>query len=173
MVKKRSFSVQDGDFWARRDVRSDSGSAVVEFIAVTLTLLIPVVYLVVCLARIQAGALAAESAAYDAGRSLVVTGVAELERGATYKEAFAAGAARASAVTDLTLGAFGFSNEDADFRVTCSTETCLAPGGNVYVEVDVAVALPGVPAFVGRLIPLEVTVSSRSTAPVDGLAGEQ
>ena len=71
---------------ARYDLADDSGGAIVEFIAITLLLLIPVVYLVVTVARIQAGILAAEAASYEAARASVVEGVWQLDHGAsTYR----------------------------------------------------------------------------------------
>lgn len=155
-----------------RDVRDDSGGAIVEFIAITLLLLIPVIYLVVTVSRVQAGILAAESAAHDAARAAVVEGVRELEAGAAYAQAIEAGQARARAVTTVNAANFGFAAEDARLVLGCSTDPCLSLGSNITADVEIRVALPGVPGFVGRTVPLFVTVNGTARAPVDGLAAE-
>ena len=49
--------------------RSDEGSAVVEFIFLSLLLLVPIVYLVLALASVQSAAFAAEAVARDASRA--------------------------------------------------------------------------------------------------------
>lgn len=155
-----------------RDVSDDRGGAIVEFIAITLLLLVPVVYLVVTASRIQAGIFAAEAAAHDAARAVVVEGVRQIEAGAPRSAAVDAGAARARAVVAVTVGDFGFTAEDATLELSCTAEPCLSLGSNVTADVTVRVSLPGVPGFVGRLVPLEVTVAGDSRTPVDGLAAD-
>ena len=59
----------------RRDARlpsrwsDDSGNAVVEFLGLAVTLLVPLVYLVLVLGRLQAGTFAADAASRDAARA--------------------------------------------------------------------------------------------------------
>lgn len=156
----------------RRDTTDDAGGALVEFIALSLLLLVPVTYLVVTVARVQSGIFAAEATAQEAARAVVVEGVRAIEEGKGHDAALAQGAARAEAVAQVTLGDFGFSLDDADVTFECSESPCLSLGGNVAARVEVRVALPGVPAFVGARIPLEVTVTGDSRAPVDGLAAD-
>ena len=48
---------------------SDAGNAVVEFLAVTVLFLVPIVYLVLVLGRLQAATFAAQGAAREAGRA--------------------------------------------------------------------------------------------------------
>jgi len=156
----------------RRDVADDSGGAIVEFVAVTLLLLVPVVYLVVTVARIQAGLFAAEAASYEAARASVVEGVWQLDNGASRSAAMDSGLARARAVTAVTAEDFGFDTSDAVVVLTCAPAQCLSFGSNIEATVEVHVPLPGVPGFVGRLVPLEVTVAAAARAPVDGLADD-
>ena len=51
----------------------DRGSAVVEFVTLAVLLLVPVVYLVLSLGRVQAGAFAVEGASRDAARIVAST----------------------------------------------------------------------------------------------------
>lgn len=155
-----------------RDLSDDAGGAVVEFIAITVLLLIPVLYLVITASRVQAGILAAEAASHDAARAAVVEGVRALERGATHAEAVDTARAHAHAVVAVNTANFGFSADDTRLALSCSAEPCLSLGSNVMADVEVDVALPGVPGFLGRHLPLAVTVHGGSRAPVDGLAAE-
>lgn len=148
------------------NARSDEGAAMLEFIALSLLLLIPLVYLVVTLSRIQAGAFAAESAASEAARTLVVTGVREFEGGASRSSAMTQGERRAQAAVGLVASDFGFAPDDATLVFACDG-TCLAPGSDVTAEVTIRVPLPGIPGFLSGSIPLEVEVAGSARSPVD------
>lgn len=109
----------------------ERGSAVVEFLGGAVVLLVPLVYLVLTLAQLQAGTFAAQAAARDAGR-LVAT--ADPEQ---------AGDLAASAVT-LAFADHGLQVDGAAaLAVACET-TC-EPGERVHVSVDVDVPVPYVP----------------------------
>src|ERR687898_866630 len=56
----------------RSSISSDRGSASLEFLTVGIILLVPLVYLVLALAAIQAGALGVEGAARQAARVAVI-----------------------------------------------------------------------------------------------------
>ncbi len=160
--------------WARRrsDRAGDDGAAIVEFIALSLLLLVPLTYVVVALSRIQAGAFAAEGAAHEAARTAVVTGVASREHGASREVAMAAGASRADAAVLLVADDFGFDSDAASLAVTCEGP-CLEPGGNLGAKVTIVVALPGIPGFVSGAIPLSVDVVASARAPVDSVVNDQ
>src|SRR5215218_1477843 len=124
--------------WRRplQRLRDDStGSASLEFLGVGLLLLVPVVYLVLTLAALQAGALAAEGAARHAARSFVLA--------ATPEEA----AARAERAVELTLADFGIDPAAAEVDIACAPDpgTCLARRSLVTVTVGIRVALPLAP----------------------------
>ena len=136
--------------------RADGGSAVVEFLGVSLLLLVPLVYLVLTLGRIQAAAFAVEGAAREAGR--VVVGARSFEDGV----------ARARAAADLAFADQGVEASAADavsFR--CSADPCLEPGARIVVDVAVRVGLPAVPPVVRRAVPAEVPVTAQFVAVVD------
>ncbi len=135
---------------------SDAGSAVVEFVAVSLLLLVPVVYLVVAMARVQAATFAVESAAREAARVVATASTpAEAE-------------ARALAATRWALTDQGFDvpAEDA-LALDCTVPGCLAPGARVTATVSVVVALPGVPELVSGAVPVGVSVSASHAQVVD------
>ncbi len=150
------------------DPRGDEGAAMLEFIALSLLLLVPLIYLVVTLSRVQAGAFAAESAASEAARTVVVTGVRQLEDGASRSSAMGRGEQRAQAAVGLIASDFGFASEDASLVLHCDG-TCLAPGSDVTAVVTMHVALPGIPGFLSGSVPLEVEVVGSARSPVDSL----
>lgn len=139
----------------------DDGSAVVEFLAITLLLLVPIVYLVLMLGRLQAATFAAEGAAREAGRAFT-TAVGPDD-----------GGRRAVAAVHLALRDQGFDSVDAAgaLALECSSDPCLAPGSSVVVRVGFDVDLPFVPGFVRSVVPLSVPVSAAHIAPVDQFVG--
>lgn len=145
--------------------RSDEGSAVVEFVFLSLILLVPIVYLVLTLAAVQSAAFAAEAVVRDASRAAVVGGVDALQDGATYASAEAAARERASAAAQTTLNDFHVEQDDASVDLACSAQPCLTPGSDVTVVVAIRVSLPGIGSLVPRA---QITLSSSGASPVDG-----
>jgi Na+-transporting methylmalonyl-CoA/oxaloacetate decarboxylase gamma subunit len=134
----------------------EEGSAVVEFLGVALVLLVPLVYLVVVLGRIEAATFAVEGAAREAARTYA--------RSATDDE----GARRAVAAVGIALTDQGFTDDPARaLTISCSEDPCLTPGGHVEAQVEVVVPLPFVPSFVRDKVPLEIPVAATRAAPVD------
>ena len=128
----------------------------VEFVTIGVLLLVPVVYLVLTLGRVQAASFAAEGAAREAAR-LVVSAATEAD-----------GQARAVAVTGWALRDQGFADDPARaVSVTCSAVPCLTPGADVQVTVRVDVPLPGVPVGVSAVLPTVVPVSATHVQVVD------
>ncbi|WP_448629891.1 pilus assembly protein [Cellulomonas soli] len=141
---------------ASRGPEGEQGSAVLEFLALSVVLLIPLMYLVLVLGRVQAATFAAEGAARTAARAYVVASTPT------------DGAARAVASVGLALQDQGFDDDpDGALTLTCTSVPCLEPGSEVAARVDVRVPLPFVPSFVRDVVPLEVPVSAERTAPVD------
>ena len=58
----------------------DRGSAVIEFIGLGLLLLIPIIYLVITVSRVQAGSFAVVAAAEQAGQAISVAQAEDLDR---------------------------------------------------------------------------------------------
>nr|WP_090030378.1 pilus assembly protein TadE [Cellulomonas marina] len=134
----------------------DAGSAVLELLGVALLLLVPLVYLVLVLARLEAATFAVEGAARDAARTFAAADDAR------------AGTVRAVAATGIALRDAGLGDDPAAaLALACPSGPCLAPGGTVTARVAVRVPLPFVPAAVRGAVPLEVPVSAERSAGVD------
>lgn len=146
----------------------DTGAAIVEFLGLTLVLLVPLVYLIVTLGQVQAAAFAAESAAREAARAALVTAVDAHRHGASTSEAMALGGADAQAAAVIIAEDFGV--DSIDVELGCSSMPCLAPGSDVVSSVHVRVTLVGVPGFVDAVVPLGITLDATGSSPVDGLA---
>jgi Na+-transporting methylmalonyl-CoA/oxaloacetate decarboxylase gamma subunit len=138
-------------------VRSDRGSATIEFVAVGVLLLVPLVYVVIALSRVQAAAFAADGSAREAARAFVTAADEE------------DGRRRAAIAVRLGLLDQGFTDPDAGaLAIECErADACLTPGGRVRIQVEVRVLLPGVPNFLDRALPAGTTVRSSQVAVVD------
>jgi hypothetical protein len=137
------------------DWRSDRGSATVEVVFLMVLVMLPLLYLVGSLGRLQAGAYAASAAAREAGRAYVTAVDAETAGG------------RGLAAADLVFAAHGFGSGQGSVEVACQSSPCLAPGGSIVVEAVVEVPVPLVPDFMSGLVPTTVTMASRHAEPVD------
>ena len=126
----------------------DSGNAIVEFLGAALLLLVPLVYLVLVLGRLQAATFATAGAAREAARAYTVAETAVASAG-------------------LALADQGFVDASAQSLDVACSAACLTPGSEVAVSVEVRVPLPFVPPFVRHVVPLEIPVRAASTAVVD------
>jgi Flp pilus assembly protein TadG len=132
----------------------EAGAAMIEFLGAAVILLIPLVYLVLTLAQVQAGTFAVEGAAREAARAVVTA------------DASAEGAARAEAAVRIALADQGFDG-GGSLALECSHDPCLTPGGMVGARVTLAVPLPFVPAALRSWVPLEVPVEAAHVGTVD------
>jgi Flp pilus assembly protein TadG len=139
----------------RPHLAGERGSAVVEFVFLETLLLVPLIYLVMTLARVQAGAFAVATAAREAGRAYVTADTVD------------AAPSRAEAASRIAFEDQGFSPREGGVTMTCDGSPCLRAGGRIEVEGSVRVALPLVPAFARRVVPLEITLRASHVAVVD------
>ena len=139
----------------------ESGSAALEFVTAGLILLLPMVYLVLVMAALQAGALAVEGAARQAARVFV--------QAETDVDAEAA-AARA---IEFALADYGLESSAATVAISCRPEPsdCLTRQGFVTVEVGVSVALPLTPPALSVDAPLAIPLSATATQQVSRFRG--
>ncbi len=118
-------------------MRSERGSAAVEFITAGVILLVPLVYLIIAVSHIQAGAFAVEGAARQAARVYVLAPTEPEAR------------ERAERAVLFALNDLGVDAASARVDVSCAgvNGSCLQRGAVVTVRVLVQVSLPLVPAF--------------------------
>ena len=133
----------------------DAGNAVVEFLGLAVVLLVPLVYLVLVLGRLQAATFAADAASREAARVYASASTPDV------------GAGRAVTAVGLALRDQGFAADPAQVLQLGCSATCLTPGSEVEAVVTVTVPLPFVPSFVRSAVPLEITMSAQHTAVVD------
>jgi Flp pilus assembly protein TadG len=140
---------------------ADEGSASLEFITTGVILLVPLVYLIVALASIQAGALAVEGAARQAARVYVQSATPE------------AGRAAAARAVEFALADHGFEAKAASMTVACAPipDTCLNRGGSVIVTVRLQAALPLVPSIFDFRTAASVPLSSSAAQTVSRFWG--
>lgn len=133
---------------------ADEGRAIVEFVFLGLLLIVPLTYLVLTAARLQAAAFSASLAGREAGRAFVTA------------DSDGAGFARARTAAGLAFADFSFER-GADVTVTCSASPCLTPDAGVTATARIEVQLPLIPDFVSERLPTSVTITSTHLATVD------
>jgi Flp pilus assembly protein TadG len=144
-----------------RELADDEGSAALEFVTVGMILLVPLVYLVVAMSAIQAGALSVEGAARQAARVYVQADSTEQAE------------SRAERAVDFALADYGLKPGNASVTITCSPHpaSCLTRRGFVTVAVRATVALPLAPAALDASLPLSVPISATATQQVSRFWG--
>ncbi|WP_246465174.1 pilus assembly protein [Ruania alkalisoli] len=142
--------------WAAVQAGTDRGSAVVEFLGVALILLVPTVYLIVTLSRVQAAAFAADGAARDAGRLIAQA------------DTMAEGVSQAQLAVELAFADQGFTIDgEHALEVTCQEDPCLSPGAYLHLEVSTDVDLPLVPELLAGALATQVHVQGEALTAVD------
>lgn len=143
--------------WVRRRLhQGDRGSAVVEFLGVSLVLLIPIVYLIITLGRVQSAAFAADGAAREAGRMIAQA------------DTFEAGMDHAALAVELAFADQGLDVDGASaLEVTCEANPCLSPGAYLHLQVATDVPLPLVPPFLEGALSTEVRIEAEAMTAVD------
>ena len=139
---------------------AQSGSSIVEFVFLAVLMLVPLFYLVMVLARLQAGAYAVSAASREAGRAYVT---AQVPGQAT---------ARARSAAGLAFADQGFESEGS-IQIGCDGTPCLRPEGRVQIKATLWVPMPLVPTFFAAIVPLRIPVSATHLATVDRFGGQR
>jgi Flp pilus assembly protein TadG len=134
-------------------VRSDEGTATIEFTFLSVLLLVPLVYVVLSASQVQRTAYAVSEAARDAGRAYVRADTA------------GDGERRAGAAAALAFRDQGLELPPGALTISCSADPCLTPGARVTVAIRAQAVLPGVPSL-GRSA-ASIGVSARHVEVVD------
>jgi len=138
---------------------SERGSASLEFLTIGMLLLVPLVYLVLAVAAIQAGALGVEGAARQAARIAVTT----VGRDATD--------AAVDRAVRITLADYGIDADAASVTLACDRADCSEPGARVRVSVAARVVLPLVPDVLSLTAIGSVPIEASATQTVSRFAG--
>jgi Flp pilus assembly protein TadG len=125
----------------------------VEFVYLALLLMVPLVYVLLAVFRVQAATYAVSSATRQAGRAYA----------SSTDSGDAAG--RAMTAATIVMGDSGLRLSTRDLRITCSADPCLTPGAAVEVSIGYDVALPFLPRFFDS--PARVHVNGRHLEIVD------
>ena len=128
----------------------DEGSAVIEFLALGILLLLPAVWFLLAVAEVQASSYAAVGAADQAAKMHTTGDASPGER-----------AARSEAAVTAALADFGISGDRAETSRDCSPG-CETEGALVSYTVQIRVPVPLIPEVAG-LEHRMVTVSANST----------
>ena len=137
----------------------EAGSAIVELVFLAVLMLVPLFYLVMVLARLQAGAYAVSAASREAGRAYVTAQVPE--------QAYS----RANLAAGLAFADQGFGPGDP-IEIGCDGTPCLRPEGRIRVTARISVPLPLVPAFFSGIVPMQIPVSATHVATVERFGGQ-
>lgn len=134
--------------------RGDDGTAIVEFVWLSVLLLIPLVYVVLGVFETQRTAFAASTAARSAGRAFITS------------PSEAAARSRAEQAARLAFADQGLSGGPMRLAVRCAPDptNCLAPGSVITAEVYSSVPLPLFPLIMGRHAP-RIEVASVHSSP--------
>jgi hypothetical protein len=133
----------------------DRGSAVVEFVVIGVGVLIPLVYLALCVMTVQAAVFASTQAVREAGRAFSSASTP------------AEGRARAAAAARLAFADQGLELPAGSLHLTCAGGPCLGPGTAVDVLLSWSVPLPWVPVELTDRLPARLPISATQRLPVD------
>lgn len=140
-------------------LRRDAGSALIEFVIIGVGILIPLAYLALTAAAVQAGVFASTQAVREAGRAYATA--------ATVAEADA----RAHAAVRLAFEDHAIDLPPGALTVACEGGPCLAPGTRVRVQVAWEVPLPWLPEGIIGPAPALVPIRAEHRVPVDDFRG--
>jgi len=145
--------------WWMRTLRrlsgTEEGNAIVEFVYLAVLLMVPLVYVLLAVFRVQAAAYAVSGASREAGRVFVGTESNDDAR----RHAFTA--------ASLVMADSNLSLRQDQLAITCSADPCLTPGSTVDVTIDYAVPLPFLPPFLADVAPASIRVSGQHLEVVD------
>ena len=133
----------------------ESGNAIVEFVVLAMLMMLPLVYILLTIFRVQSATYALSSASLESGRVFVTA------------PSVADAAPQALAAARLVMADSGLTLRTDEVAFTCSSNPCLRPGSRVTVVLTYQVDLPLVPRFLAGNAPASVRISSRHLEVVD------
>lgn len=148
---------------SRRSADDEEGSAALEFIAVGVVLLIPLIYLVIALGAIQEQTLGAESAARHVARVI-----------ATAPDT-ATAAAQSDDVLAGIVDEYGLDADAIEMTLACTPTPadCPTAGATIIVTVETRMRLPLVPELFGLDRSTAVPVRAEAVQKMSRLWGAE
>ncbi|OKL53646.1 hypothetical protein BSZ39_08470 [Bowdeniella nasicola] len=134
----------------RERLHDENGAAVIEFVSITVLLLIPALYLIATLFSMQAATFAAEGTAREVAR---IMSEARSEDSAR---------AHAQAVAQMSAHDLGLDADDVELSITCSTASCTDPKAYIDVVVTVDQPLPLIPMFLADRLGSRVSIAANA-----------
>lgn len=113
-------------------MRLDAGSAIIEFLVVGILILVPMLYAMLMVVRVESAAMASTHAVREASRVFMMADVATQ------------GMRDARTASNLALADQGFQVGEDALTVTC-TQKCLTPQSQLHVNLSWKVDLPWLP----------------------------
>lgn len=134
----------------------DEGSAALEFIAVGVILLVPLVYLIIALGAIQEQTLGVEAAARHTVRAIALAPDA------------ATAAARSEQVLSSVVEQYGIDDGTLEVSMVCpgADGECPRAGATVMLTITASVSLPLIPAVFGLQDAASITVQGTAAQKV-------
>jgi hypothetical protein len=136
-----------------RPIKTDDGNVIVEFIGITVALLVPLSIIANSSIIVANAYLSTDISARTAARAFVVS------------SSDASGSRSANSAAALVAQDFDARNSAITTKISCSKNPCLSPGGYVTVRVSKEVVL-NLPRALGSR---SVVVTSQHTSVVDEL----
>lgn len=130
-------------------MRSDRGSATIEYIGVVIALMLPFTYFIIAFSAVQSAQFGVVGAAQQAGRAFVQARSEALAPFAAVRAAAIAGRNHGLVITDEHV------------TIRCSKTPCLQPTGTVTITVRTSMSVPYA-AWIGR-----VPLHANTTVAVD------
>jgi Flp pilus assembly protein TadG len=143
----RSFCKHDGE----------RGAALLEFVVLGVCVLLPLVYVVLAVMKVQAASFGVTEAARQAGRAFAQADTA------------ANGSDRANLAARLALQDQGISVDQAQVTINCHVGRCLSPGSSATVHVATRISLPFVPDVWSDSSMTSIEVSGEYRADIEAL----
>ncbi len=137
----------------------EAGAAILEFIVIGVGVLVPLLYLALCVATVQSAAFASAQAVREAGRAFGSAPTAQIGR------------AHAAAAAALAFADHGLQVPPRSLRLACPDGPCLTPGSVVDVTLAWSVPLPWLPSSLSGDAPVSVPITATHRAPVDDYRG--
>jgi hypothetical protein len=127
----------------------------VEFNFIAILLMVPLVYVIVTVSRLENAGYAVVAASREAGRAYATAQSPDIAE------------FRAVTAARVALADHGIELQPGQLRVNCSEDPCLTPGGWVEASLELSVPLPLVPRVLTNHGRASIRVNSTHTERID------